>query len=143
MRYHKSTRWAALGLVFLAWSLSGQPQVLEHTAPLELRGDLAAQMVEGIHRYLDHATSVSVESREKLWKRDYRSAERYSQSVAPNRDHLRTIIGAVDQRLPATAIQLEATTPETPAIGSGSGYKIYLVRWKVFDDVEAKGPAGT
>jgi dienelactone hydrolase len=139
MRYHKSTRWAVLGVVFLAWRLSGQPQLHDHTAPLELRGDLAAQMVEGIHRYLDRATSVSVESREKLWKRDYRSAERYSQSVAPNRDHLRTIIGAVDQRLPATAIRLEGTNPETPAIGSGSGYKIYLVRWPVFEGVDGEG----
>jgi hypothetical protein len=51
--------------------------------------------VEGIHHYLDRATAVSVESRENFWKRDYRSAERYSQSVAPNSDHLRTIIGAV------------------------------------------------
>src|SRR5260370_32624423 len=44
MRYHKSTRWAVLGVVFLAWSLSGQTQqLLDHTAPLEPRGDLAAQ----------------------------------------------------------------------------------------------------
>ena len=58
----------SFGVVFLAWSLSGQPPFLDHTAPLDVRGDLAAQMVEGIHRYLDRATSVSVESREKLWK---------------------------------------------------------------------------
>ncbi|HXJ37989.1 MAG TPA: dienelactone hydrolase family protein [Bryobacteraceae bacterium] len=136
MRYHKSSRWAVPGVVFLTWSLSGQQQLLDHTAPLELRGDLAAQMVEGIHRYLDRATSSSIESREKLWKRDYR---RYTQSVAPNRDHLRTIIGAVDQRLPATAIRLEATTPEIPVFGSGSGYKIYLVRWPVFEGVDGEG----
>ncbi len=71
MQYDKSSHWAVLGVVFLAWRLSGQPQVLDHTAPLELRGDLAAQMVEGIHRYLDRATSAAGESREKLWKRDY------------------------------------------------------------------------
>ena len=80
MRYHKSTRWAVLDVVFLAWRLSGQPQLLDHTAPLELRGDLAAQMVEGIHGYLDRATAAAVDSREKLWKRDYRSVGRYSQS---------------------------------------------------------------
>src|SRR5690349_16955916 len=139
MRYRKSMRRAVLGGVFLAWSVAGQPQPLDRTARLELRGDLAAQMVEGIHRYLDRATALSVESREQLWKRDYRSAERYSQSVAPNRDHLRTIIGAVDQRLPATGIRLDASTPEAPAIGAGSGYKIYLVRWPVFEGVDGEG----
>ena len=132
-------RCAVLGVVFLAWSVAGQPPLLDHTAPLQLRGDLAAQMVEGIHRYLDRATAGAVDSREQLWNRDYRSAERYSQSVASNRDHLRTIIGAVDQRLPATAIRLEATTPGAPAIGSGSGYKIYSVRWPVFEGVDGEG----
>ncbi len=131
--------WAVLCVVFLAGNVVGQPQLLDHTARLEVHGDLAAQMVEGIHRYLDRATSASVESREKLWKRDYRSAERYSQSVAPNRDDLRKIIGAVDHRLPAKAIRLEAMSPEAPEIGSGSSYKIYAVRWPVFEGVDGEG----
>src|SRR5579859_5075784 len=139
MRYQKSTRLAVLGVVFLAWRLSGQPKLLDRTELLELRGDLAAQMVEGIHRYLDRATVASIESREQFWKRDYGSAELYNQSVAPNRDHLRTIIGSVDQRIPATGIRLEATTPEAPAIGSGSGYKVYRVRWPVFEGVDGDG----
>ena len=139
MRYLKSTSRALLYAVFLACGVDGQPQLLDHTAPLEVRGDLAAQMVEGIHRYLDRATATAGESREKFWKRDYQSAERYSQSVSPNRDHLRKIIGAVDQRLPATSIRLDAETLEALPIGSGSGYKIYTVRWPVFDGVDGEG----
>jgi dienelactone hydrolase len=139
MRYPNITHWAVLCVVFLAGKVVGQPQLLDHTAPLEVHADLAAQMVEGIHRYLDRVTSASFESREKLWKRDYRSTERYSQSVAPNRDHLRTIIGAVDQRLPATAIRLDATSLESPEIGSSAGYKIYAVRWPVFEGVDGEG----
>jgi dienelactone hydrolase len=132
-------RWAVLSVVFLVCSLPGSPQPLDRTAPLELRGDLAAQMVEGIHRYLDQATAAAVESRESFWKRDYQSAERYIQSVAPNRDHLRRIIGAVDQRLPATSIRLDTETLDALPIGSGSGYKIYAVRWPVFDGVDGEG----
>ena len=132
-------RWVILCVVFLAFNLAGAPQHLDQTAPLELRGDLAAQMVEGIHRYLDRATAAAVESRENFWKRDYQSAERYSQSVAPNRDHLRRIIGAVDQRLPATSIRLDAETLDALPIGSGSGYKIYAVRWPVFEGVDGEG----
>jgi len=119
--------------------VAGPPQFLDQTAPLELRGDLAAQMVEGIHRYLDRSTAVALKSRESFWKRDYQSAERYSQSVAPNRDHLRRIIGAVDKRLPATAIRIEAGTLDALTIGSGSGYKIYAVRWPVFEGVDGEG----
>jgi dienelactone hydrolase len=139
MRFLKSTRGVLLYAAFVACDLSGQPQSLDHTAPLELRGDLAAQMVEGIHRYLDRATAAVGDSREKFWKRDYQSAERYSQSVLPNRERFRRIIGAVDQKLTARNIRLDAAIPEAPAIGSGAGYKIYAVRWPVFEGVDGEG----
>ena len=139
MRCWKAIRWAVVCAVFLARSVAGPPQFLDQTALLELHGDLAAQMVEGIHRYLDRSTAAAVESRESFWKRDYQSAERYSQSVAANRDHLRRIIGAVDQRLPAMAIRLETGTLDALTIGSVSGYKIYAVRWPVFEGVDGEG----
>jgi hypothetical protein len=139
MRYSKWARLALLCAVFLAYDVESYPQALDQTAPLELHGDLAAQMVEGIHHYLDRATDSAAGSREKLWNRDYRSVERYNPSVAPNRDHLRRIIGAVDQRLPATDIRLAAANPEAVAIGSGTGYKIYGVRWPVFEGVDGEG----
>jgi hypothetical protein len=139
MRYSKWARLALLCAVFLAYDVESYPQALDQTAPLELHGDLAAQMVEGIHHYLDRATNSAAGSREKLWNRDYRSAERYNESVASNRDHLRRIIGAVDQRLPATDIRLAAANPEAVAIGSGTGYKIYGVRWPVFEGVDGEG----
>ena len=135
----KGIRWAVVCAAFLARSVAGPPQVLDQTAPLELRGDPAAQMVEGIHRYLDRSTAAAVESRESFWKRDYQSNERYSQSVAVNRAHLRRIIGAVDQRLPAAAIRLETGNLDPLTIGSGSGYKIYAVRWPVFEGVDGEG----
>lgn len=139
MRYSKSARLVLLGALFLAYDLDSYPQALDQTAPLELHGDLAAQMVEGIHHYLDRATNNAAGSREKFWNRDYRSVDRYNKSVAPNRDHLRRIIGAVDQRLTATDIRLAAANPEAVAIGSGAGYKIYAVRWPVFEGVDGEG----
>ncbi len=96
-------------------------------------------MVDGIHHYLDRATDAAARSREKFWNRDYRSVESYNQSVAPNRDHLRRIIGAVDPRLAVSGIQFAATNPEAAAVGSGAGYKIYAVRWPVFEGVDGEG----
>ena len=139
MRFLKSTGQVLLSAVLLALAVSGQTRPLDHTAPLEVHGDLAAQMVDGIHRYLDRATAAVGDSREQFWKRDYQSAERYNQSVAANRDRLRRIIGAVDQRLTATGIRLDAANPEAPAVGSGAGYKIYAVRWPVFEGVDGEG----
>jgi len=139
MRSSKPAHFALLCALFLASEIDGFPQSLGQTAPLALHGDLAAQMVDGIHRYLDRATDAAAGSREKFWNRDFASAERYNLSVAPNRDHLRLIIGATDQRLPATDIQLSAGNPDAVAIASGAGYKIYAVRWPVFEGVDGEG----
>jgi dienelactone hydrolase len=139
MRYSKSAHLVLLCAVFLAFDVGSYPQALNQTAPLELHGDLAAQMVDGIHHYLDRATDAAARSREKFWNRDYRSVESYNQSVAPNRDHLRRIIGAVDPRLPVSGIQFATANPEAAAVGSGAGYKIYAVRWPVFEGVDGEG----
>ncbi len=139
MRYSKSARLLPLCAIFLAYDIDSYPQALNQTAPLELHGDLAAQMVEGIHHYLDRATNAAAQSRETFWNRDYRSVESYNQSVAPNRNHLRRIIGAVDQRLPAADIRFAAVNPEAVAIGAGAGYKVYAVRWPVFEGVDGEG----
>ena len=139
MRYAKSARLALLCAGLLTAAAASYAQALDGTSPLDLQGDLAAQMVEGIHRYLDRATGDAVNSRERFWNRDYGSAERYAQSVAPNRDRLRKIIGVVDPRLPTTGIRLDAANLSAPEVAVGDGYKIYDVRWPVFEGVDGEG----
>lgn len=75
-------------------------------------GDPAAKMVDDIHAYLDRETVAAAKAR-------------HSRPNAPDRERLRTIIGAVDQRLPVTAVQYDATS--------------HAVRWPVFDGVDGEG----
>ena len=112
---------------------------LPDTKPLTAEGDIAAQMVDGINRFLQKATSASVEQRQRMWKRNYESAQSYEQSVAANRDHFRRIIGAVDPRLPVPSLKLDATTARPALVSEGPGYKIYAVRWPVFEGVDGEG----
>src|SRR3984893_10279572 len=116
----------------------------EHTVftgcgPLTAQGDIAAQMVDGIHRYLEKATAASGEQRATLWKRNYESAQSYEQSIAPNREHFRRIIGVVDARLPVHSLELDATTARPAIVFEAPGYKVYAVRWPVFEGVEGEG----
>jgi hypothetical protein len=37
------------------------------------------------------------------------------------------------------ALQLEATTAVPAEVARGKGYRVFAVRWPVFDDVEAEG----
>ncbi len=95
-------------------SLLAAQDTLPETKPLQLQGDLSAQMVSGIGEFLDDETEKSVETRKQFWNYDFSSREKFDGSVASNRDHLRKIIGAVDQRLPITALEYISDT-STPA----------------------------
>jgi len=115
---------------------------LPGTAALEKQGDLAAEMVAGIDRFLLKELDASVEKRAALWKRDLSSADAYDKSVAANREHLRKILGIVDERT-------KDGVPEFPnpasqpglgaALAESSVFQVRSVRWPVFRNVEAEG----
>lgn len=70
------------GYLFFATCLALAAQALPGTAPLEVKGDLAAQMVQGIIRHLERATADSAAARR------------------PDAARLRYILGAVDSLTP-------------------------------------------
>jgi len=118
--------------------LSGATEsVLTGTEPLTTQGDLAMQMVDGIHRFLMRETDRQAMGRAQLWSRDYTSADRYERSITPNRQRFQQIIGAIDKRIVAQAPELEATPGAHAWIAEGSGYKVYAIRWPVFEGVTA------
>jgi cephalosporin-C deacetylase-like acetyl esterase len=118
-------------------ALAGDP--LPRTQPLEIDKPLDVIMVDGIDRFALKEIAASVERREKLWKRDTSSPEAYDKSVAPNREHLRTIIGAVDPRVEAKGLELVATNTQPAVVGQGKGYTVEAVRWPVLEGVTAEG----
>ena len=128
-----------LGAAFFTAPLALAQTPLEGTAPLTSHGDFAAEMVDDINAFLLRKTAESVEGRANLWKRDFGSIAKYERSVSGNRDHFRRIIGAVDVRVPVTALALDETTATKALIFSGANYNVYAVRWPVFEDVTAEG----
>ena len=105
------------------------------TSPLTAQGDLAMQMIDGIHRHLLAQTAQQAAERSRLWNRDFSSAADYEQSVAVNRERFRRIIGAVDERAAARAPELEVTFASQTEIAQSSRYTIYAIRWRVFGPV--------
>ena len=75
-------------LLLLACIVSAAQQ-LPGTARLDMSGDIAEQMVDGIMRHLDRATAASVSTRK------------------PSVERLRYILGATDARTPFAAPELE------------------------------------
>jgi len=112
---------------------------LPGTGPLTVQGDLAAQMVDGINQYLVRESAAAPSGRARFWRRDFSSAEAYSRSVEPNREHLARIIGAVDPILPVKALEIQSTTASRAVSGRGRGYRIEAVSWPVWEGVFAEG----
>src|SRR4051812_13153601 len=73
---------------------------LPGTKKLEMEGDIAAQLVDGVDKFLLREIEKSVEGRAKFWKRDLSSPEAYNKSIEPNRQRLAHILGVRDKRIP-------------------------------------------
>ncbi|HEY3964624.1 MAG TPA: hypothetical protein VGM05_08760 [Planctomycetaceae bacterium] len=112
---------------------------LPGTKPLTIEQPLDVIMVDGIDRFALREIAASVRNRESLWKRDYSSRAAYEQSVTANREHLRTILGAIDGRVSARAIELIGTNFQPPLVARGPHYNVLAVRWQVLDGVTAEG----
>ncbi len=124
-------------LLFVSTVNAAEP--LPGTKPLTRDGDLAAQMVEGIDKYLMRELAASVERRKDIWKPDFSSVEAYTKSVEPNRQRLRKILGVVDERVPFTDLEYVGG-PKTPSlVAQADTYKVYAVRWPVLPGVDAEG----
>jgi len=113
--------------------------VLPGAQTLTMEGDLAAQMVAGIDRFLTRELAASPQSRQAHWNRDTSSAEAYVRSVSQNRERLAKVIGLVDERLPFEDLELVATLTQPSLVAQGDGYSVHAVRWPVLPGVWAEG----
>ena len=120
---------------------------LTQTAPLTAEGDLAAQMVGGIDRYLDRVTAETPARRRTHWTFNPSSNdaffESYLASAATNRIALRELLGVVDQREPVTMRFVAPVGPNFTThpgeLARGPGYRVFGVAWNVFRGVEGEG----
>ncbi len=108
----------------------------EPLAPAEARD---AQMRQGIDRLADRLLQEAVASRALWWQRDLSSSAAYEHSVAPNRERLRRMLGAIDERLPAGELELAATLSRAALVAEAGEIQIHAVRWPVFAGFRAEG----
>ncbi|HXG12500.1 MAG TPA: hypothetical protein VNK04_22280 [Gemmataceae bacterium] len=132
-------RWtfALLLALRVVGPLAAEP--LPGTQPLTAEGDLAAQMVAGIDKYLMREIAASVEKRKQYWKPDFSSVEAYVKSVEPNRERLKKILGVVDPRVSPVEVHYVATTDQPSLVAETDRYKVHAVRWPVLEGVDGEG----
>jgi cephalosporin-C deacetylase-like acetyl esterase len=112
---------------------------LPGTALLTIDQPLDQVMVAGISRFALRELNESQMKRDARWSRDYSSVAVYLKSVNPNRERLRAIIGAVDEREPAGGFEIVAKVGGDGVISRGPAFTVYAVRWRVLAGVLAEG----
>lgn len=140
-------KWFSLILLFaiapiaLAQEKSADSTPLAGTEPLKMEGDIAAQLVAGVDKFLLRKLEESIPDRAaKLGAAD---SEQRMKSV----EHLRHILGVRDPRVKYDAPELMATVSQSAVVFDSPTLRITRVRWPVVRDFKAEGlllePVGT
>ena len=113
---------------------------LPGTSPLTMDGDLSAQMIAGIGRFLDRETAVAVSRRAAFWNPDL-SGDRvaYEKSLQANRERLARMIGAIDPRATNVVMELVATTNVPAKVAETDRFTVHAVRWPAIDGLYGEG----
>jgi dienelactone hydrolase len=126
-------------ILSLLLPLSANAEPLPQTKTIKGTDDLAMTMVAGIDRYLSRELAASVGRRSSQWKIDTSSPDAWAKSVAGNRERFRKILGMVDPRKPFDDLEYVGG-PKVPALVAETDlYKVFAVRWPVFDGVDGEG----
>ena len=128
-----------IGCLAVCVSTTAIADELSGSQPLTMQGDIAAQLVDGVDKFLLREISQSAKLRERHWQRDFTSPAAYDKSIAPNRKRLAHILGVRDERTPFDGLELISTTSQSHLVGQGPQYKIFAVRWPVFRNVHGEG----
>ena len=135
-------RWTPLltGLVFVvARTFAQAAQRLPGTELLELPADPSAAMVAGIDRFLMLQLERATAGRATRWNKDLSSPLAYSQSIAPHREILQRVIGAIDARMKVEGLDYVSSTADPALVAETELIRVWSVRWPVFEGVFGEG----
>ena len=140
----KRTRTSAFaGMPLLAFALLTvavrAAEVLPGTGRLTWpEADLSGRLMDGAHQFVERKIDEAPARRAAFWARDFSSPDAYVKSVAANRERLRTIIGAVDARLPA-GLEQYGDDARAALVAETARYRVWQVRWPVLEGVWGTG----
>ncbi|MCA9146374.1 MAG: dienelactone hydrolase family protein [Planctomycetaceae bacterium] len=108
--------------------------------------DLAERVMNAAHAFIARKIAEAGDKRHEFWTYDLSSREAYTTSVRENRNELKTILGVVDERVPAR-MERYGDDDNPALVVETDSYRVYQVRWPVLDGVLGEGllarPQGT
>src|ERR1017187_600508 len=115
------------------------PATLPGTAPYAAHDDLMGLSIVQWDGFLLQSIASARAGRERFWHRDGSSPQAYERSVAPNREHLRRAIGAIDPRVVDPRMELVEDADHPGPMAETVGYEVWAVRWPALAGVAGEG----
>ena len=100
--------------------------------------ELPDRLMDGAHRFVERKIADASKTRKRYWPQKHDTADKQAALLRANREELRTIIGAVDERLPPR-IEFFGTSSEQVVVHRGDGFRVTQVRWPVIEGVWGEG----
>ncbi|MEZ6132101.1 MAG: hypothetical protein R3C59_25860 [Planctomycetaceae bacterium] len=135
IHWARNVRVLCGALVVLLATAPAYAQLPADTQPLTVDGDIASLMVDGIDTFLLKQIAQARQNRQRFWNYNTTSAEAFNESVQPNRERLKHILGLRDPRVPFASPELVVTVSQSnPVVATGRNFKVYAIRWPVLAD---------
>src|SRR4029434_10521974 len=125
--------------VTLWFNSQSHAEELPGTQPLTRAGDIAAQMVAGIDRYLMRELAAAPKGGADSWHINSTDLQSYQESVKPNRERLAKILGVVDERVKPVTMNYVGEGTSSALVAETKAYKVYAVRWPVLPGADGEG----
>lgn len=119
--------------------LESENSRLPDTDALTIEGDVAAQMIAGIHRYLDRELAAADRASEESLQSLADSAETLTRAVSEKRKEFAHNLGVIDERKPIAALEFVCSTTDPFRVAATRTYDVHAIRWPVLEGVEGEG----
>ncbi len=120
--------------------------ILSGSSPLDWKDeDISIRMMDSAHRFVEKKITESVKTRWQTWRQDSTNDSEFAKSILKNRQHFKSIIGVVEDRLPprleffSDQTTPSNGTPTTSLVAKLEKFEIHQVRWDVIDGIVAEG----
>ena len=114
-------------------------ETLPGTELLQMEGDIASTMVDGVDRFLLRQIETSISARDKYWSRDTSSLDAYSESLRENRAVLMHRLGMRDERVSFSSPTVMATLKSDGVIAESPTFRVLAISWPTVGDMRARG----
>lgn len=118
---------------------ASEEDCLPGTTRLQMEGDIASQMVDAIHGFLDREKTRTIERRTQMWMEKLKGPLWPTDWIASKRERLAKILGVVDPRMSPVRAAVLAPPGQNAVLAQGDGYDVMVIRWDVLPDITGQG----